>query len=122
MRVRRKTSIQYSYKTKRKTFRSEQYKHENSLNFFEGEDIDARLPQGKIRRYQNLNTKPSYVIEKCLWDLFEAVRQRRPGYTERNLRDHINWFLTHEEGYIDRRIAEIAKSEPYRGKVIPDDL
>ena len=37
-------------------------------------------------------------------------------------RDHINWFLTHEEGYIDRRIAEIAKRKPYRGKVIPDDL
>ena len=62
------------------------------------------------------------MIYSCLWDLFEAVRQRRPGYTERNLRDHINWFLTHEEGYIDRRIAEIAKSEPYHGKVIPDDL
>ena len=86
-----------------------------------GEDIDARLPQGKIRGYQNLNTKPSYVIEKCLWDLFEAVKRQRPGCTERDLRDHINWFLTHEEGYIDRRIAKIAKASK-GGKVIPDDL
>ena len=58
-----------------------------NINFLEGEDIDERLPQGKIRRYQNLNTKPSHVIYSCLWDLFEAVKQRRPGYTERNLRD-----------------------------------
>ena len=93
-----------------------------NINILEGEDIDERLPQGKIRDYQNRNTKPSWVIEKCLWDLFESVKRQRPGYTERNLRDHINWFLTHEEGYIDRRIAEIAKSKPYCGKVIPDDL
>ena len=94
----------------------------------ESEDIDAHIrplrpvPMGQILNFKNRNTKPSWVIHSCLWVIFEEdLKVRIPGYTERSLRDYINWFLTHEEGYIHNRIAEIAKSK-YCGKVIPDDL
>ena len=78
-----------------------------NINFLEGEDIDERLPQGKIRRYQNLNTKPSDVIFRCLWDLFEAVKQRRPGYTERNLRDGCQMAIAR---FVDRMCLALRAS------------
>merc|ERR1719291_473438 len=87
-----------------------------------GEDMDVRLPQGKIRGYQNLLVRPCDVILHCLHNLLEAIKLRRPGYTERDMAAYINWFLTHEEGYISGSIATIATSEPYLGKVIPGDF
>ena len=85
-----------------------------------GEDMDIRIPQGKIRGYQNTCSTPCEVIERCLNDLFMKLRQHKPGCTENDLRSHINWFITYEEGYIDKRIARVAKAEPYNGMVIPD--
>jgi len=87
-----------------------------------GEDIDARVPQGKIRGYQNTFARPFDVIFHCLHDLLEAARLRRPRYSEDDLSAYINWFLTHDSGYICKSVADIARGAPYFGKVIPGNF
>lgn len=86
-----------------------------------GEDLEARLPQGLVRGYQNLYGYPVQVIMRSLDSLFAALQQKRPSFSEKNLEDHINWFLTFGDGYIDRRIARIAMAAPYNGKVVSTD-
>lgn len=87
-----------------------------------GEDIGARVPQGKIRGYQNTFARPFDVIFHCLHDLLEAARLRRPWYSEDDLSAYINWFLTHDSGYICKSVADIARGAPYFGKVIPGNF
>lgn len=87
-----------------------------------GEDIGARIPQEKIRGYQNIFVRPCDVIFHCLRDLYEIIRRRRPGFTENDLVAYINWFLTHEAGCISRQIAAVARGNPYLGKVIPENF
>ena len=95
-------------------------KVEKLILFYPLNYLSVSLFLPKIRGYQNTCSTPGEVIERCLNDLFMKLREHKPGCTENDLRSHINWFITHEEGYIDKRIARVAKAEPYNGKVIPD--
>ena len=86
---------------------------------FLGEDLDVCIPQGQLRGYQNTYADPVHVIERSLRVLLERIRVGKPDYSEGDLAAHINWFLTHEEGYIEARISRVARASPYNGKVLP---
>ena len=84
---------------------------------FLGEDIGVRLPGGKIRGYQNIHTQRIKVINCCLTDMLAVIRKRRPGYTEANLGDYLDAFLSDKDGWMGKKISKKARDPPYLGYV-----
>ena len=84
--------------------------------------MGVRQPQGRIRGYVNTLVIPCIVIERCLTDMLQEIQALTPEYTERNLLKYINSFFMNSKGYTDKKVTDVALSEPYYGVVLPEDI